>query len=151
MWNRDLTVRSEEGHVDFPRLREAGVKLQCFTIVTRGFPFIGGFADLMPIAYDFEFRRGVFRVRGDVIDVFPAESSETAVRVTLFDDETGLGVAVATGPDQAIDDLHRVVEIRVEQDDREPAVGSLRQQIGLSHLAADPPRHFAPRRPPVAL
>ncbi len=36
---------------------------------------------------DFEFRRGVFRVRGDVIDVFPAESSETAVRVTLFDDE----------------------------------------------------------------
>lgn len=43
MWNRDLCVRSEEGHVDFPRLREAGVKLQCFTIVTRGFPFIGGF------------------------------------------------------------------------------------------------------------
>jgi excinuclease ABC subunit B len=36
---------------------------------------------------DFDFHRGVFRVRGDVIDVFPAESSETAVRVTLFDDE----------------------------------------------------------------
>jgi excinuclease ABC subunit B len=36
---------------------------------------------------DFEFKRGVFRVRGDVIDIFPAESSETAVRVTLFDDE----------------------------------------------------------------
>ena len=43
MWNRDLCVRSSEGHVDFPRLREAGVKLQCFTLVTRGFPFIGGF------------------------------------------------------------------------------------------------------------
>ncbi|MBU8900192.1 peptidase M19 [Corallococcus sp. H22C18031201] len=43
LWNRDLSVRSEEGHVDFPRLREAGVKLQCFTIVTRGFPFVGGF------------------------------------------------------------------------------------------------------------
>ena len=43
MWNRDLCERSEEGHVDFPRLQEAGVKLQCFTIVTRGFPFIGGF------------------------------------------------------------------------------------------------------------
>ena len=36
---------------------------------------------------DFEFKRGVFRVRGEVIDIFPAESSETAVRVTLFDDE----------------------------------------------------------------
>jgi len=34
-----------------------------------------------------EFRRGVFRVRGDVLDVFPAENSETAVRITLFDDE----------------------------------------------------------------
>jgi membrane dipeptidase len=43
MWNRDLNARSREGHVDFPRLREAGVKLQCFTLVTRGFPFIGGF------------------------------------------------------------------------------------------------------------
>jgi excinuclease ABC subunit B len=36
---------------------------------------------------DLEFRRGTFRVRGDVIDIFPAENSETAVRVTLFDDE----------------------------------------------------------------
>ena len=36
---------------------------------------------------EIEFRRGVFRVRGDVIDIFPAENSETAVRVTLFDDE----------------------------------------------------------------
>jgi len=36
---------------------------------------------------DVDFRRGTFRVRGDVIDVFPAESSEAAVRVTLFDDE----------------------------------------------------------------
>jgi excinuclease ABC subunit B len=36
---------------------------------------------------ELEFRRGVFRVRGDVIDIFPAEHSETAVRVTLFDDE----------------------------------------------------------------
>jgi excinuclease ABC subunit B len=36
---------------------------------------------------DFDFSRGSFRVRGDVIDVFPAENNETAVRVSLFDDE----------------------------------------------------------------
>ena len=36
---------------------------------------------------DVEFKRGVFRVRGDVLDIFPAENSETAVRVSLFDDE----------------------------------------------------------------
>ncbi|RXZ44142.1 excinuclease ABC subunit UvrB [Crenobacter cavernae] len=34
-----------------------------------------------------DFSRGTFRVRGDVIDIFPAESSETALRVSLFDDE----------------------------------------------------------------
>ena len=31
--------------------------------------------------------RGAFRVRGDVIDVFPAEHSELALRIELFDDE----------------------------------------------------------------
>jgi excinuclease ABC subunit B len=36
---------------------------------------------------DVEFGRGIFRVRGDVLDIFPAENSETAVRVALFDDE----------------------------------------------------------------
>ncbi len=35
---------------------------------------------------DFEFTRGHFRVRGDVIDIFPAEHAETAIRVELFDD-----------------------------------------------------------------
>ena len=36
---------------------------------------------------ELEFRRGTFRVRGDVLDIFPAESPETAVRVSLFDDK----------------------------------------------------------------
>src|SRR5512137_77411 len=34
-----------------------------------------------------DFRRGTFRVRGDVIDVFPAEHAENAVRIALFDDQ----------------------------------------------------------------
>ncbi|KAF7598996.1 MAG: excinuclease ABC subunit B [Candidatus Dactylopiibacterium carminicum] len=36
---------------------------------------------------DVDFQRGCFRVRGDVIDIFPAESAELALRVELFDDE----------------------------------------------------------------
>lgn len=36
---------------------------------------------------DMEFTRGKFRVRGDTIDVFPAEHSEMALRIELFDDE----------------------------------------------------------------
>jgi excinuclease ABC subunit B len=34
-----------------------------------------------------DFQRGTFRVRGDTIDIFPAEHAEMAVRVELFDDE----------------------------------------------------------------
>ncbi len=36
---------------------------------------------------ELDFHRGSFRVRGDVIDIFPAENAEHAVRVSLFDDE----------------------------------------------------------------
>ncbi len=36
---------------------------------------------------DIDFRRGTFRVRGDVIDVFPSENAELAVRIEMFDDE----------------------------------------------------------------
>lgn len=47
-------------------------------------------AHLIAMQYDrndFDFGRGCFRVRGDIIDVFPSENSETAVRINLFDDE----------------------------------------------------------------
>ena len=36
---------------------------------------------------EIEFSRGTFRVRGDTVDVFPAEHSELAIRIELFDDE----------------------------------------------------------------
>ncbi|MEY2653786.1 MAG: hypothetical protein RLZZ524_814, partial [Pseudomonadota bacterium] len=36
---------------------------------------------------DTDFSRGSFRVRGDTIDIFPAEHSELAVRIEMFDDE----------------------------------------------------------------
>lgn len=36
---------------------------------------------------DTEFERGMFRARGEIIDIFPAEHAELALRVTLFDDE----------------------------------------------------------------
>lgn len=36
---------------------------------------------------DTDFERGMFRARGETIDIFPAENAELAIRVTLFDDE----------------------------------------------------------------
>jgi excinuclease ABC subunit B len=44
-------------------------------------------AELQYKRNDIAFERGTFRVRGDVIDIFPADSEKQAVRVELFDDE----------------------------------------------------------------
>jgi len=44
-------------------------------------------AELQYKRNDLDFHRATYRVRGDVIDVFPAESDEEAVRIELFDDE----------------------------------------------------------------
>ncbi|EGQ7856174.1 excinuclease ABC subunit UvrB [Vibrio parahaemolyticus] len=44
-------------------------------------------AELQYTRNDVAFERGQFRVRGEVIDIFPAESDQDAVRVEMFDDE----------------------------------------------------------------
>jgi len=44
-------------------------------------------AELQYTRNDLELRRATFRVRGDVIDIFPAESDRFAIRVELFDDK----------------------------------------------------------------
>ena len=44
-------------------------------------------AELQYTRNDQAFQRGTFRVRGEVIDIFPAESDDRAVRIELFDDE----------------------------------------------------------------
>jgi excinuclease ABC subunit B len=44
-------------------------------------------ADLQYKRNELELQRGTFRVRGDVIDIYPAESDDEALRVELFDDE----------------------------------------------------------------
>ena len=44
-------------------------------------------AELQYTRNDMDFQRGTYRVRGDVIDIFPAEADDEAVRIELFDDE----------------------------------------------------------------
>ncbi|MCX7673161.1 MAG: excinuclease ABC subunit UvrB [Thiobacillaceae bacterium] len=59
---------------------QAGARMSQQAIIRR-------LAEMQYQRNELEFRRGTFRVRGDVIDVFPAEHAETAVRIELFDDE----------------------------------------------------------------
>lgn len=69
----------EDYHKMILHLRE-GEKIDQRSIIKR----------LSEMQYDrseLDFKRGTFRIRGDVIDIFPAENSESALRVSLFDDE----------------------------------------------------------------
>ncbi|OLO05467.1 MULTISPECIES: excinuclease ABC subunit UvrB [Salinicola] len=49
--------------------------------------FLRRLAELQYTRNDMDFRRGTYRVRGDVIDVFPADAEDEGVRIELFDDE----------------------------------------------------------------
>ena len=65
---------------------------------------------------DMDFHRGTFRVQGDVLEIFPAESSETAVRVEFFGDE-----------------IDRITEI-------DPLMGTVKRT--LEHVAIFPASHY---------
>ena len=65
---------------------------------------------------DMDFHRGTFRVRGDVLEIFPAESSDTAVRVEFFGDE-----------------IDRITEI-------DPLMGTVKRT--LEHSAIFPASHY---------
>jgi len=65
-------------------------------------------AELQYTRNEIGFNRGTFRVRGDVIDIFPADSDEHAVRVELFDDEVERIVIFDPLTGNAINDVPRI-------------------------------------------
>lgn len=72
--------------------------------------------DIQYTRNDMDFKRGSFRVRGDVLEIFPASSADTAVRVEFFGDE-----------------IDRITEIDV-------LTGEIR--CGLEHVAIFPASHY---------
>ena len=65
-------------------------------------------AELQYTRNEIGFSRGTFRVRGDVIDIFPADSDEHAVRVELFDDEVERIVIFDPLTGNAINEMPRI-------------------------------------------
>ena len=77
---------------------------------------IKGLIDMQYSRNDLDFKRGSFRVHGDVLDIFPADRSDTAVRVEFFGDE-----------------IDRIVEV-------DALTGEVKAQ--LSHAALFPASHY---------
>lgn len=72
--------------------------------------------DMQYLRNDKDFHRGTFRVHGDVLEIFPADKGETAVRVEFFGDE-----------------IDRITEI-------DPLTGEIRNE--LMHIAVFPASHY---------
>lgn len=72
--------------------------------------------DMQYLRNDMDFKRGTFRARGDILDVFPATTSEYAYRVEFFGDE-----------------IDRILEI-------DPLTGSIRKEV--MHAAIFPASHY---------
>ena len=72
--------------------------------------------DIQYMRNDMDFKRGTFRVRGDVLEIFPADRGETAVRVEFFGDE-----------------IERILEIDV-------LTGEIKSR--LSHISIFPASHY---------
>ncbi|MCI9137045.1 MAG: excinuclease ABC subunit UvrB, partial [Lachnospiraceae bacterium] len=72
--------------------------------------------DIQYTRNDMDFQRGTFRVRGDVVEIFPANYGETAIRVEFFGDE-----------------VDRITEIDV-------LTGEIKSQLG--HMAVFPASHY---------
>lgn len=47
-------------------------------------------AELQYVRNDLDFRRGTYRMQGDVLDIFPADSEQEAIRIQLYDEEVDL-------------------------------------------------------------
>lgn len=72
--------------------------------------------DMQYLRNDMDFKRGTFRARGDILDIFPATTSEYAYRVEFFGDE-----------------IDRILEI-------DPLTGSIRKEV--MHAAIFPASHY---------
>ncbi len=73
-------------------LGDPGSYLQMVVHLDRGDPIdqrqlLKRLADLQYTRNDMELHRATYRVRGDVIDIYPAESERDAIRIEMFDDE----------------------------------------------------------------
>ena len=70
---------------------------------------IGKLVDIQYKRSDFDFVRATFRVRGDTVDIFPAGSSEIAIRVEFFGDTVERISEIDAVTSVAVNDLKHTV------------------------------------------
>ena len=90
--------------------------------------------DIQYTRNDMDFKRGTFRVRGDVVEIFPASSGELAVRVEFFGDEIDRILEIDTLTGEVISSLQHLVVFPashyvVEPDKMEIAIKNIKEEL----------------------
>ncbi len=83
---------------------------------------------------DFDFRRGSFRVRGDVVEVYPAQSDGEAIRVEFFGDEIDAISLIDAATGRVCEKMQSYLFFPVKQyvtapEKREAAIAAIRQEL----------------------
>lgn len=96
--------------------------------------FLGRLVELLFERHDYEFQRGRFRVRGDVVEVYPAQSDGEAIRVEFFGDEIDRLSLIDAETGRVHDMLESYLFFPVKQfvsspDKRERAIRSIRAEL----------------------
>jgi len=90
--------------------------------------------ELLYVRNDIDFDRGTFRVRGDVIDIYPAHMRNLAVRVELFDDEVDRIVLFDPLTNRVVEEKNSVVIFPANlyitsREKKERAIKSIRREL----------------------
>ncbi len=90
--------------------------------------------DIQYLRNDYDFKRGTFRVRGDVIEIFPASFTEKAVRVEFFGDEVERIVEIDTLTGEILGERRHVAifpasHYVTEQEKKNRAIASIKKEL----------------------
>ncbi len=109
-----------------------GVSLRPGDRMERG-ELLSRLVDIQYARNDMDFKRSTFRVRGDVVEVFPASNSEVAIRVEFFGDEIDRICEEDTTTGKILSELKHAVIFPASH----YAVGSEKLAVALSMIAED--------------
>lgn len=96
---------------------------------------IGKLIDIQYDRNDIDFKRGTFRVHGDVLEVFPAGSGENIIRVEFFGDEIDRITEVDSLTGEIKNELNHIVifpasHYVVSKENMERAIGQIEEELG---------------------
>jgi len=95
---------------------------------------LAGLTELLYERHDFDFRRGCFRVRGDVVEIYPAQSDGEAIRVEFFGDEIDAISLIDAATGRVHEKLTGYIFFPVKQyvsapEKRLPAIQAIRKEL----------------------